>query len=84
MPFAQPWVHKPSSESKITAWYNSVQYKYEVNLLTVTYDTVMTYPPSLDGFYWGFLDYQVGQSAQNVLIKAVKPGLGTQLSRASQ
>lgn len=44
----------------------------------------MTYPPSLDGFYWGFLDYQVGQSAQNVLIKAVKPGLSTQLSRASQ
>lgn len=48
------------------------------------YDTVMTYPSSLDGFYWGFLDYQVGQSAQNILIKAVKPGLSPQLSLASQ
>lgn len=44
----------------------------------------MTYPPSLDDFYWGFLDYQVGPSAQNILIKAVKRGLGTQLSHASQ
>lgn len=44
----------------------------------------MTYPSSLDVFCRGFMDYRVGQSAQNVLIKAVKPALGTEFSCASQ